>query len=691
MMNKHIEKKIEELSEKEAKQELEFLAKELSKLDIAYHQKDEPLLFDYQYDALKKRNEQIENRFPALIRKDSPSLKVGSQISKGFQKVKHQVPMLSLSNIFEESEIADFVSRVSTFLALDEKTPLEFIAEPKIDGLSFSAFYQDGHFIQGSTRGDGKEGEDITENLKMIQGFPLEITGKNIPQKIEIRGEVYMKKEDFFELNQKQEALGKKLFANPRNAAAGSLRQLDPSITKERKLSLFGYSYGICSDIFWDSQEGFLDFLKQIHFPISPDIQKCTSIEELTAYYRLMQEKRAYLFYDIDGVVYKTNRLDYQNRLGFIARAPRFSIAHKFPAEKAETLLEDIRIQVGRTGILTPVADLRPINVGGALISHATLHNMDEIERKDIRVGDTVILQRAGDVIPQIVGVKLEKRPNNSKPFEFPTHCPVCGSKAVRDTDEAYIYCTGGLFCKAQAKERLKHFVSKDAFDIEGMGEKNAEFFYDIGWVKTPVDLFSLEENHKEELINKDGWGEKSALNLFKSINEKKAHISFDRFLFALGIKQIGQVTARLLAEHYKTVEVFLIAAKQEDFKQDLMTLSGIGEEIAQDLTDFMTEEHNVALVQRFSEILTIAPFEIFHKDTAFSQKSVVFTGSLETMTRAEAKAMVLAQGGKVNSSISSKTDFVVIGEKSGKKAEEAQKLNLKILTEENFKQMLES
>ncbi|MDD4519343.1 MAG: NAD-dependent DNA ligase LigA [Alphaproteobacteria bacterium] len=690
-MNTHIEKKIEELSEKEAKQELEFLAKELSKLDIAYHQKDEPLLFDYQYDALKKRNEQIENRFPALIRKDSPSLKVGSQISKGFQKVKHQVPMLSLSNIFEESEIADFVSRVSTFLALDEKTPLEFIAEPKIDGLSFSAFYQDGHFIQGSTRGDGKEGEDITENLKMIQGFPLEITGKNIPQKIEIRGEVYMKKEDFFELNQKQEALGKKLFANPRNAAAGSLRQLDPSITKERKLSLFGYSYGICSDVFWDSQEGFLDFLKQIHFPISPDIQKCTSIEELTAYYRLMQEKRAYLFYDIDGVVYKTNRLDYQNRLGFIARAPRFSIAHKFPAEKAETFLEDIRIQVGRTGILTPVADLRPVNVGGALISHATLHNMDEIERKDVRIGDTVILQRAGDVIPQIVGVKLEKRPNNSKPFEFPTHCPVCGSKAVRDTDEAYIYCTGGLFCKAQAKERLKHFVSKDAFDIEGMGEKNAEFFYDIGWVKTPIDLFSLEENHKEELINKDGWGEKSALNLFSSINEKKAHISFDRFLFALGIKQIGQVTARLLAEHYKTVEGFLIAAKQEDFKQDLMTLSGIGEEIAQDLTDFMTEEHNVALVQRFSEILTIAPFERAHKDTAFSQKSVVFTGSLETMTRAEAKAMVLAQGGKVNSSISSKTDFVVIGEKSGKKAEEAQKLNLKILTEENFKQMLES
>ena len=690
-MNKHIEKKIEELSEKEAKQELEFLAKELSRLDIAYHQKDEPLLFDYQYDALKKRNEQIENRFPSLIRKDSPSLKVGSQISKGFQKVKHQVPMLSLSNIFEESEIADFVSRVSTFLALDEKTPLEFIAEPKIDGLSFSAFYQDGHFVQGSTRGDGKEGEDITENLKMIQGFPLEITGKNIPQKIEIRGEVYMKKEDFFDLNQKQEALGKKLFANPRNAAAGSLRQLDPSITKERKLSLFGYSYGVCSDIFWDSQEGFLDFLKQIHFPISPDIQKCTSVEELTDYYRSMQEKRAYLFYDIDGVVYKTNRLDYQNRLGFIARAPRFSIAHKFPAEKAETLLEDIRIQVGRTGILTPVADLRPVNVGGALISHATLHNMDEIERKDVRIGDTVILQRAGDVIPQIVGVKLEKRPNNSKPFEFPTHCPVCGSKAVRDTDEAYIYCTGGLFCKAQAKERLKHFVSKDAFDIEGMGEKNAEFFYDIGWVKTPIDLFSLEENHKEELINKDGWGEKSALNLFKSINEKKAHISFDRFLFALGIKQIGQVTARLLAEHYKTVEGFLIAAKQEDFKQDLMTLNGIGEEIAQDLTDFMTEEHNVALVQRFSDSLTIAPFERAHKDTVFSQKSVVFTGSLETMTRAEAKAMVLAQGGKVNSSISSKTDFVVIGEKSGKKAEEAQKLNLKILTEENFKQMLES
>ncbi len=678
------------LTKEQASFLLAYLAEEMARLDKAYYQEDDPLASDADYDFLKKRNEDLEKRFPELIRADSPSFKVGSSSAKGFKKVVHKVPMLSLSNIFEKEEISSFAERLRSFLGLKEQDPLHFVAEPKIDGLSFSAFYKNGRFEQGSTRGDGTTGEDITENLKNIADFPQVLQGRYFPSELEIRGEVYMTKEDFFALNQEQEKTGKKIFANPRNAAAGSLRQLDPSITKKRKLSLFAYAWGITNDEFWTTHEEFLSLLKEWGFPVSSEIRFCADVEKLEEYYDKMQEKRASLPYDIDGVVYKVNRLDYQKRLGFIARAPRFAIAHKFPAQRAETLLKAIRIQVGRTGILTPVADLEPVNIGGAMVSHATLHNIDEIERKDIREKDTVLIQRAGDVIPQVLQVIFKKRPADSHPFIFPSVCPVCGSHAVKEEDEAYVYCTGGLVCPAQIRERLKHFVSKDALDIEGLGDKNIELFYEKGWILTPVDLFDLKEKHQKELAFMDGWGEKSCQNLFDAIEKVQKGVAFDRFLFALGIRQVGQVTARLLAGVYHDLDSLIQAAQTTGFKEQLTSLENVGESIADDVINFLSEPHNRKLLDDLKNKIHILPFENSTKQTPLTGKTVVFTGGLDTMTRPEAKAKALESGAKVSSSISSKTDFVVLGSDAGQKAKKAQELGLQILSEEEFKHLLE-
>ena len=542
------------LTKAQAEAELERLAEAIMLYDEAYHQKDAPLVSDAEYDALKRRNDAIEFRFPELIRKDSPSSRVGYTPGKEFAKATHKVPMLSLSNIFTDEDVYDFTDRIRNFLGLTEDEPLEIVAEPKIDGLSFSALYQNGDFVRGATRGDGVTGEDITQNLLTIAELPKELSEE--PENIEIRGEVYMKKEDFFRLNQEQESKGKSSFANPRNAAAGSLRQLDARITAARKLSLFAYAYGeLAKEAPWQTHYDFLQHLKAWGFPVNPEITLCRNSEEMIAFYHYIMEKRPSLNYDIDGVVYKVNRLDWQKRLGFISRAPRWAIAHKFPAEQAQTLLKDIRIQVGRTGTLTPVADLEPVNVGGVMVSHATLHNEDEINRKGIRIGDTVIVQRAGDVIPQIVGIVEAKRPSDSKDFIFPDHCPVCGSIAVREGDEAARKCMGGLHCPAQAVEHFKHFVSRDALDIRGMGDKNIETFYHKGWIKDASDILTLQVKHGIELPVMEGWGMQSAAKLFAAIDKVKEGIGLDRFLYALGIPQIGQATARMLAKEYLTLE----------------------------------------------------------------------------------------------------------------------------------------
>ena len=543
-------KDINELTKEEAAAELEYLAREMAKSDIAYYQNDAPYLSDAEYDRLKQHNLDIEKRFPELIRPDSPSKRVGAAVKSGFSKVTHRFPMLSLADVFSIEEVEDFILSVKRFLNTSEDIP--FMSEPKIDGLSFSARYENGIFVQGATRGDGVTGEDITENLKTIRQLPLKI--ENAPEILEVRGEVYMAKADFFALNQKCEAEGKKTFANPRNAAAGSLRQLDPKITAERKLSIFAYTWGEVSKRPWDSQANFFDYLKGWGFPTNPNNTLCQDIKDIEKSFAKLMEIRASLPYDIDGVVYKVNSIALQERLGFLTRTPRWAVAHKFPAEQALTTINNIRIQVGRTGALTPVADLEPVNVGGVIVSHATLHNEDEIKRKDIRIGDTVVVQRAGDVIPQIVEVILPKRKESSKEFEFPTTCPICGAHAIREVDEAVRRCTGGLSCPAQAKERLIHFVSKDAFDIAGLGDKIIEDFYQEGILKTPADIFTIEERNlgSDDLFSngtglhlerKEGWGKKSVENLFKAINAKRV-ISLPRFIYALGIRQVGAATS---------------------------------------------------------------------------------------------------------------------------------------------------
>ena len=681
------------LTDLEAAAELAFLAKRMAELDKAYYQADDPLVSDAEYDALKRRNEAIEARFPHLVRADSPSKKVGAKASEDFAKVTHSVPMLSLGNIFSTDEIFEFSNRIRRFLGLDDDAELAFMAEPKLDGLSFSALYVNGEFVRGATRGDGSVGEDITENLKQIKDLPLKLVGNDIPERLDIRGEVIMNKADFFALNDEQTAAGKKPFANPRNAAAGSLRQLDPRITGRRRLSLFGYTFGETSAEPWDSQDAFLQKIRSWGFPVNPEVRLCKTAQELADFFENLADKRPNLPYDIDGAVYKVNRRDWQERLGFVARAPRWAIAHKFPAEQAQTKLENIRIQVGRTGALTPVADLTPVNVGGVMVSHATLHNEDELKRKDIRIGDTVVIQRAGDVIPQVVRVVSEKRPADSVPFEFPTVCPVCGAHVVRDPDEAVQRCSGGLVCPAQAVESLKHFVSRDALNIEGLGAKNMAFFFDRGWIKTPSDVFTLESRVGADIRKLDGWGDKSADNLFAAIRKVAAATPMEKFLFALGIREVGQATARLLAAHYLTMPTFLeqmslAQDRESDAYKELLSIESIGDVIACEILDFTAEEHNRTEIDKLLNLMTVTAFVPVENDSPLAGKTVVFTGSLETMTRSEAKAKAQSAGAKVAGSVSKKTDYVVLGADAGSKAQKAAELGITVLSESEFTEL---
>ena len=669
----------------QAAAELERLAREIAHHDRLYHTLDAPEISDAAYDALRQRNAAIEARFPALVRADSPSRRVGGAPETGFAKVRHLVPMLSLDNAFDAAEFAEFCARARRFLGLAADAPLPCVGEPKIDGLSINLTYEHGRFVRGATRGDGTEGEDVTANLRTIGSVPARLHGK-APALIEIRGEVFMTKADFLALNAAQAKAEQKLFANPRNAAAGSLRQLDPAITASRPLSLFAYALGEASEKVADTHWHYLQRLRDWGFSVNPLSQHLPGEEEAAAFQQAMAAQRSGLGYDIDGVVYKIDDLGLQRRLGFVGRAPRWAIAWKFPAEQATTVLQGIHIQVGRTGALTPVAELEPVNVGGVLVQRATLHNEDEIARKDIRVGDTVVIQRAGDVIPQVVSVVMGRRPVGAEPYQAPETCPVCGSHAVRPPGEVVRRCTGGLICAAQRVERLIHFVSRPAFDIDGRGEKTIREFYDEGWLQGPADLFRLPAR-EAEIAARDGWGEVSARNLSRAIAARR-NIPLARFIYALGIRRIGEANARLLARHYGSfanwrAQMLAATTVGSEEREALGNILGIGPAIAEELADFFDEARNVHTLDELARELTMedaTPAET--ADSALAGKTIVFTGALETMTRPEAKARAEAMGAKVTDSVSKKTDLVVLGADAGSKARRAAELGVRTLTE---------
>jgi len=670
----------------EASGELERLAKEIAVHDTAYHQNDTPTITDAAYDALRRRNDEIEALYPNLIRADSPSRRVGAAVKEGFSKVAHAKPMLSLGNAFSADDIEEFFERIRRFLNLDADLPIEVVGEPKIDGLSVSARYEGGRLIQGATRGDGTTGENITANLRTLTDLPQIIDADDVPDVLEVRGEVYMSKADFQALNARQEAAGNKVFANPRNAAAGSLRQLDPAITRARPLSMFAYAPGDLSAPVGSSQWTFLDKLKSWGFVTNPLTRLCKSADEVLALYNEIGEARADLDYDIDGMVYKINDFGWQERLGFVSRAPRWAIAHKFPAEKAETKLNEITIQVGRTGALTPVANLQPVTVGGVVVSRATLHNADEIERLGVREGDRVIIQRAGDVIPQVVSVVMDKRPTEAVAYEFPETCPECGSVAVQEEGEVVRRCSGGLICPAQAIERLKHFVSRNAFDIEGLGGKHIENFRNDGLISTPADIFLLP-GQRQNLEGREGWGEKSIDNLFEALEERK-RIELPRFVFALGIPGVGQATARLLAKQYLSLDGWIEAMTAASIHgseayADLTNIDGIGPGVAANILAFFAEPHNRTELGRLQDVLDVQEFEAPDESSSpVAGKTVVFTGTLETVGRSEAKAKAESLGAKVAGSVSKKTDILIAGPGAGSKLRKAEELGVQVLSE---------
>jgi len=691
-----VTKPVEKLTLPEAKRELARLAEEIAAHDRRYYQEDAPSISDADYDKLRKRNAAVEARFPELIRTDSPSLRVGAKPSDKFAKIVHRVPMLSLDNAFDDEDVIDFSNRVRRFLGLRPDNDLDFVAEPKIDGLSASLRYENGVFVQGATRGDGIEGEDVSANLRTLRDVPLRLHGK-APDVLEVRGEVYMLHRDFRALNESQAKAGKPVFANPRNSAAGSLRQLDPAVTARRPLHFFAYSCGEATDLA-NTQWGILQAFKSFGFRVNPLATRCRTTDEMLAFYRDIETKRAELGYDIDGVVYKVDRLDLQERLGFVSRSPRWAVAHKFAAEQAETSLLEIDIQVGRTGTLTPVAKLKPVTVGGVVVQNATLHNEDEIARKDVRIGDTVVVQRAGDVIPQIVRAIPEKRPRGAKPYVFPDKCPVCHSRAVREVDEksgepeAARRCTGGLICAAQAVERLKHFVSRNSFDIEGLGEKHITAFYEDGLIREPADIFRLEKRFgsgEKSIARREGWGEQSASKLFEAINRRRK-VPLDRFINALGIRHVGETTARLLARNFHALDAFLVAMEEENALAELDEIGGIGETVAEAIRDFFVEPHNrraVDLLLPELEVEPVAAPKTAH--SAVAGKTVVFTGTLEKMTRPEAKARAESLGAKVAASVSKKTDIVVAGPGAGSKLAEAEKLGVRVIDEDAWLKLI--
>ncbi|MBC7952760.1 MAG: NAD-dependent DNA ligase LigA [Rhodospirillaceae bacterium] len=666
------------------------LVEQVTRWDRLYHSEDSPEVDDATYDSAKREMLAIEADYPELA-KNSPTAKVGAAPSEGFGKVRHAVPMLSLDNAFADDDVREFVGRIRRFLALAPDAPIALVAEPKIDGLSISLRYENGIFVQGATRGDGTEGENVTENLKTLASLPRRID--NAPAVLEVRGEVYMTKADFLALNQRQEAAGDKIFANPRNAAAGSLRQLNKDITASRPLSLFAYAMGEVSEPVADSHAQFLDKLTQWGFPTNPLATRCDDVDAVIAFYHGIGERRAGLPYDIDGVVYKVDRFDWQQRLGFVSRSPRWAIAHKFPAEQATTVLERIEIQVGRTGALTPVAHLVPVNVGGVVVARATLHNEDELARKDVRVGDTVIIQRAGDVIPQVVGPVLNLRPADAQPFVFPVTCPICGAHAVRGEDEAIRRCTGGLTCKAQVKERLRHFVSRNAFDIEGLGDENIEFLIEGGWIAKPADIFRLETRNAQglqRLQNFKGWGEKKVTKLFAAISNRRT-IALERFIYALGIRQVGEATAKRLARHYGSFALWRQAMldaipRENEAYHDLISIEDIGPAVATDILAFFDEAHNLDALDDLAAQLTILDAQApIATNSPVAGKAVVFTGELTAMTRQEAKARAESLGAKVVGSVSKKTDYVIAGPGAGSKLAEAEKLGITVLTEQEW------
>ncbi|MCB1530959.1 MAG: NAD-dependent DNA ligase LigA [Rhodospirillales bacterium] len=681
-----------DMDEQQARARHAALVKQVKAHDISYYQKDAPKISDADYDALRRELEALEKKYPDLASAESPTQKVGAAPSKGFQKVRHAVPMLSLSNVFDEEELQDFLTRVRRFLGLEEQEPLEISAEPKIDGLSCSLRYENRKLVLAATRGDGSEGEDITENVKTIFDVPQTLP-KEAPDILEVRGEIYMRRDDFMALNKRQEEEGKQVFANPRNAAAGSVRLLDVTVTAQRALHFFGYALGETSQDFASTQSGIRSKLKEWGFQEAEPVSLCQTLEDILSYYRNIMDLRPDLPYEIDGVVYKVNRLDFQDRLGFISRSPRWATAHKFPAEQAVTILNDIVIQVGRTGALTPVAELEPITVGGVVVSRATLHNEDELARKDVRIGDHVLIQRAGDVIPQVLKHIEAKRKKESIVFVFPDHCPACGSLAIREEGEVVRRCTGGLICPAQALERLKHFVSKNAFDIEGLGAKVMQQFWEEGLVKTPGDIFRLPEKAGEldpPLQEREGWGDLSVQNLFKAI-EKRKTISLSRFIYALGIRQVGEATAKRLAQAYERFqnlknEMEKAQNRESDAYRDLINIEDIGPSVADDLLGFFAEKHNQEVLKDLESLLTIQSYEAPQtQQSPVSGKRVVFTGTLSSMTRPEAKATAESLGAKVSGSVSKKTDYVVAGEDAGSKAKAAEALGVQILSEEEW------
>ncbi len=702
-MAKPKETAVDDLSPLEAATELAALAEQIAWHDKRYHDQDDPEISDADYDALRARNRAIEAAFPALVRGDSPESVVGARTSSKFTKIKHTRPMLSLDNAFSDEDVADFLDRIRNFLKLAASTPIDMTAEPKIDGLSLSLRYEKGILKYGVTRGDGAEGEDVTANIRTIADIPQILTGNSVPDVLEVRGEVYMSKSDFARLNADQESRSEKLFANPRNAAAGSLRQLDSTITAARPLRFFAYAAGDISAAPWKTQSEFIAALKGYGFQTNPHFRLCQTLDDMLVQYRLIESERAALPYDIDGVVYKVNDLALQERLGQVSRSPRWATAHKFPAEKATTKLLDIDIQVGRTGALTPVAKLQPVTVGGVVVSNATLHNEDEIIRKDIRIGDTVIVQRAGDVIPQILGFVQAKRPDDVTPYTFPHICPVCGSHAEREAGEVVWRCTGGLICPAQRNERLRHFVSRNAFDIEGLGGKHVETFANDGLIKTPGDIFRLK-NIRTLLSHREGWGEQSVTNLINSI-EARREISLDRFMFGLGIRHVGEVTAKDLAKAYGTLDTLrasidkAIALRSslapqvgelpEKFDKRvgealaaIINVNEIGPAVAESLCDFFDEPNNRQVVDDLAGEVTIPPFLLDVRTSEVSGLTVVFTGSLETMSRDEAKAQAERLGAKVAGSVSAKTDLLVAGPGAGSKLKKAQALGVKTIDE---------
>lgn len=685
---------ISELTKEEASEELKYLAHRITELDKAYYLDNMPLVTDAQYDALRLRNEQIEAQFPQLKLKESPTDKVSGEVQEKFGKITHVVPMLSLSNCFNKKELSDFVDRVAKILVKKKiGSKLEFVCEPKIDGLSFSAMYENGKLKNGSTRGDGLVGEDITNNLKTIEGFPHEIDTSL--KNLEIRGEIFMTRKAFDELNKERLEQKGMLFANPRNAAAGSLRQLDAKITASRKLDYFVYSLGESADEFASSQQEALEKMRALGFRVTDLYKKVDSVDELEKYKLDLYSNREKIPYDIDGVVFKVNDFAQQKVLGFIARAPRFAIAYKFPSLQAETIVNEIVIQIGRTGALTPVAELEPVNIGGVIVRRATLHNREEIRRKDIRAGDKVIVERSGDVIPKVVSVKKDERKKDAPEFVFPQKCPVCSSPLVIEGEGMITRCPGGLKCQAQKVERLEHFVSRNAFDIEGLGQENIRFLHEHKFIDSPADIFRLSAK-QGELKTHEGWGEKSVSNLLESIEDRK-EISLNRFIYALGIRHIGETNALILARHYETFENFennmqKIVQGDAEAVKEFLKLEGLGIKALEAIKIFFKDEYLKIIVKDLAEILQIKSVakKVVQTDNPLSNKKIVFTGAI-SMSRDEAKELAENQGAKVSSSVSSQTDILVAGENAGSKLENAKKLGVKIISEDEFKKMLQN